>query len=247
MEAANPDLIRDSEQSALPEQEPAVEAAQELFVAEEDDHAMDIVNIIQSCLKDIKKIKSKHPTKMLSQLISVSEYIKLRARYRQHKLCTWPCLSASMAITRRMGKGPYYARQIRHNALFLLKHHHLPPPRSFVKHGHHSLLDNEAVLHDVRVYLATQSLGTISPRALCHHVNKIILPALGIQGTIVESTAQRWLKFKLGYESKEGKKGIYIDGHERPDVIKERKEFIEILSGYERYVGRVGNPYDDLI
>ena len=190
MEAANPHLIRDSEQSVLSEQEPAVEVAQELFVAEEDDHATNIVNIIQSCLKDIKKIKSKHPTKMLSQLISVSEYIKLRARYQQHNLCTQPCLSASMAIAHQMGKGPYYACQIRHNVLFLLKHHHLPPPRSFVKHGHHSLLDNEAVLHDVRVYLATQSLGTISSHTLCHHVNEIILPALGIQGTIVESTAQ---------------------------------------------------------
>jgi hypothetical protein len=82
MEATNPDLIRDLEQSALLEQEPAVEAAQELFVVEEDDHTTNIVNIIESCLKDIKKIKSKHPTKMLSQLISVSEYIKLRARYQ---------------------------------------------------------------------------------------------------------------------------------------------------------------------
>jgi hypothetical protein len=147
----------------------------------------------------------------------------------------------------QMGKGPYYACQIQHNTLFLLKHHHLSPPRSFVKHGHHSLLDNKAVLHDVRIYLATQSLGTISPHALCHHVNGIILPALGIQGMIVESTAQRWLKFKLGYESKEGEKGIYIDGHEHPDVIKERKEFIEILTGYEQYVGHVWYPYNNLI
>jgi hypothetical protein len=81
IEATNPDLIRDLEQSALPEQEPAVKAAQELFAAEEDDHTMNIVDIIQSCLKDIKKIKSKHPTKMLLQLISVSEYIKLHAQY----------------------------------------------------------------------------------------------------------------------------------------------------------------------
>jgi hypothetical protein len=74
---------------------------------------------------------------------------------------------------------------------------------------------------------------------LCHHINNIILPALGIQGTIVESTAQRWLKFKLGYESKEGKKGMYIDGHKRPDVIKEREAFLEILGGYGQYVGHV--------
>jgi hypothetical protein len=54
---------------------------------------------------------------------------------------------------------------------------------------------------------------------------------------IVESTAQRWLKFKLGYESKEARKGMYIDGHERPDVIKERETFLKILDQYEQYVG----------
>jgi hypothetical protein len=100
-----------------------------------------------------------------------------------------PCLNASLAIARRMGKGPYFAYQIRYNELFLLKNHYLSPPRSFVKHSHHSLLDNEAMLHDVCVYLIAQSLGTISPHALCHYVNDIILPALGIQGMIIESTA----------------------------------------------------------
>jgi hypothetical protein len=92
------------------------------------------------------------------------------------------------------------------------------------------------MLHDVCIYLTAQSLGTISPHGLCHHVNDIILPALGIRGTIVESTAQRWLKFKLGYTSKEGKKGMYVDGHECADVIKERMAFLKILRGYEWYM-----------
>ena len=51
-----------------------------------------------------------------------------------------------------------------------------------------------------------------------------------------ESTAQRWLKFRLGYECKEAKKGVYIDGHEHPDVIKEREAFIEQIDKYEGYV-----------
>ena len=97
------------------------------------------------------------------------------------------------------------------------------------------LLDNESILHDVCIYLAVQSLGTVSPRALCHHVNDIILPALQIDGKIIESTAQCWLKFRLGYECKEAHKGMYVDGHERPDVIKERDVFInEQLNKYER-------------
>ena len=88
----------------------------------------------------------------------------------------------------------------------------------------------------MHIYLATQALGLVIPLSLCQHVNNVILPALEIEGAINESTAQCWLKFKLGYECKESKKGMYIDGHERPDVIEERKVFLEQLTKYERCV-----------
>jgi hypothetical protein len=134
-----------------------------------------------------------------------------------------------------MGKGPYFARQIRYTEIYIKQYHQLPPPKTFTQHGHHTLLDNESVLHNVRTYLASQALGSVSPRTFCQHVNEVVLPALGIEGAISERTAQRWLKFKLGYESKEAKKGIYVDGHERPDVISERIDFIDQISNrYER-------------
>jgi len=221
--------------------EPAIEATRALFTPEDstDNVSIDITEVIQSCLKDVKLLKQHNNVraiKMLSQLIAVSEYVKLRTLYKSSKTCKQPCLKASIAIARRMGKGVYYARQIRYNEMYLRKHHHLPPRKEYTRHGQYSLLDNEAVLHDVRVYLAAQSLGTVTPRMLCHHVNQIILPALGIEATITESTAQRWLKYRLGYECKEARKGIYIDGHERPDVIKEREVFIDQIDRYERYV-----------
>jgi hypothetical protein len=167
-------------------------------------------------------------------LIAVSKYIKLRARYKTSKACKQPCLKASMAIACRMGKGPYFARRIRFNELYLLKHRHLPHYKVHSKEGHHSLLNNESVLHNVRVYLATQVLGSVTPRTLCQHVNNVLLPALGMQGSIVESTVKCWLRFRLGYQCKEAKHGIYIDGHERPDVIKEREEYIKDLGRYEQ-------------
>ena len=62
-----------------------------------------------------------------------------------------------------------------------------------------------------------------------------ILPALGIKGAIADSTACQWLKSKLGYECKESRKGMYIDGHEHPDVVEERKKFIDqIFNKFER-------------
>jgi hypothetical protein len=238
-ERSAPDITRDSEQPSLPSDAPVIEAAQELFLQKEDEEPMDINKIIHNCLKDIGKHDSKHAIKSLSLLVSVSEYIKLRARYKTSKVCKKPCLKASIAIAHRMGKGPYFARQIRHTELYLLKHRHLSPQKSHSREGHHSLLDNESVLHDVCVYLASRDLGSITPRTFCQHINDIILPALGIQGSIVESTAQRWLKFRLGYQCKEAKRGIYIDGYERPDVIKERKKYIDDLDRYERYVTQI--------
>lgn len=139
-----------------------------------------------------------------------------------------------------MGRGPYFACQIRHNELYLLRHHQLPPPKDFTQHGHQSLLDNETVLHDVCTYLTSQALGTVTPLVFCQHVNNVILPAIGIKATICKSTAQQWLRFKLGYQCRESKKGVYMDGHERPDVIKEREEFIKkIFKDFEPYVGCV--------
>lgn len=238
-EINEPEVTVDSEQHSLPLQGPAIESARNLFTPEEvdNDEVDDLEKIIGSCLKDAKGQNTRYAIKSLSHLIAVSEYVKLRARYRNTKACKRPCLSASIAIARRMGKGPYFARQIRHNELYLLRHRQLPPPKSFVRHGHHTLLDNETVLHNVRMYLASQALGTVTPRIFCRHTNEVILPTLGIDTTITESTAQRWLRLKLGYQCKEAKKGIYIDGHERPDVIKEREEFIDqIFNRFEWYV-----------
>lgn len=234
-EATEPELIQGSESQTLPLPAHATEAAR-LFLTEENDNSEsdDIMDIIHSCLKAAKKCDPGHSVKMIWKLTAVLEYVKLRARYRMHKACKRPCLNASVAIARRVGKGPYFARQIRHNELYLRRYHRLPPPKRFARHGHHTLLDNESILHDVRAYLAAQALGTITPRALCKQVNEVILPTLQIHGTISESTAQRWLRFKLGYQCKEVRKGVYVDGHERPDVIKEREEFLDqILNRYE--------------
>ena len=86
----------------------------------------------------------------------------------------------------------------------------------------------------MHAYLAAQALGTITPHMMCQHINEAILLVLGIKSMISESTAQHWLKFKLGYQCKESKKGLYVDGHECPDIIKERSKFIEqILNRYE--------------
>jgi hypothetical protein len=43
-----------------------------------------------------------------------------------------------------------------------------------------------------------------------------------------ESTIANWVH-RLGFDFKIRKKSIYIDGHERADVVKDRKDFIELF------------------
>ena len=187
--------IRDSDEPLLPLDKPEIETTCTLFTLEhlEVNMSIGLTEIIQSCLKDVKVMKqhnNAHTMKMLSQLIAVSEYIKLRAIYRSSKACKQPCLKASIAIACWVGRGVYYACHICHNELYLLKHHHLPPWKEYTWYGQYFLLDNKVVLNDMCVYLAAQSLGTVTPLDLCQHVNGILLPALGIKAMISESTAQ---------------------------------------------------------
>jgi hypothetical protein len=164
--AANMDAIKDadSEMPLLPLDKPAIEDTYRLFVLEDSEidlgrtRDLDIIlmDIIQSCLKDLMMPKLHnymHTIKMLLLLSAVSEYVKLCLHYRSIKVCNQPCLNVSVTIVRQMGRSIYFAHQICYNSLYLLKHHHLPLHKKYTQNGQYSLLNNEAVLHDVHVYL----------------------------------------------------------------------------------------------
>lgn len=236
----DPDLIRseDSEEGWQPPESAEIESAHEWLdiIDEDNDEPQSTLSLVEKCLKEAKKLRTPRLVKVITQLSAIAQYVKLRDKYLQHARTKRPCLSSSLAIARRMGKGPYFARQIRNNERYLSQHHCLPPHKGGAYRGHATLLDNEAVVHAVHRYLASQSLGTITPRNLCHHVNNVILPALDLIGdemNISERTLINWLK-KLGYLCKDVQKGMYIDGHERPDVIEAREKFLRRMEHYER-------------
>lgn len=66
------------------------------------------------------------------------------------------------------------------------------------------------------------------PSKLRKYVNEHLLPELGIRGSICERTAARWLN-KLGFRVCNVQKGVYVDGHEREEVVAARKEYIEYM------------------
>ncbi|CAG8706429.1 21423_t:CDS:2, partial [Dentiscutata erythropus] len=70
------------------------------------------------------------------------------------------------------------------------------------------LLENKVFLNRCQEWLQKQSLESRSPKALKMHIE----------------------------EYDERKKGVYYDGHERPDVVAYRKEWLERMFRYKMYI-----------
>lgn len=116
--------------------------------------------------------------------------------------------------------GTHFSHQIR----FLAHHYQLfeqLPPEKQGKYMNRSLLSDEQVQTVARTYLTGLPMGEVTPSHFCCMLNECILPSLGYTLTngLSERTAQRWL-VNLGWRSKVLRKGIYMDGHERPDVVE---------------------------
>lgn len=47
--------------------------------------------------------------------------------------------------------------------------------------------------------------------------------------------AQRWL-CKLGYEYKDLRKEVFVDGHERSDIVEDRKNFLKKMEELKPYM-----------
>lgn len=126
-----------------------------------------------------------------------------------------------------------FACKIRSQARYLLKHGSLPPYRQGNHNTHASLLDYKTVRLQIQVYLTTQPIGSLTPCKLHNHLTQVILPALDpvllkkplLKTSISIRTATRWLH-RLGYTRHAVKKGVYVDGHEQPDVCASRDEFL---------------------
>ena len=110
-EAADLALVEELEQESLLLQGLEIVAMCTLFTLAGEE-SRDIMKIIYSCIKEVKKCKTQHAVKTITQLVSVSKYIKLCVQYKKHKGCKWPNLNASTAIVSQMGKGAYFACQI---------------------------------------------------------------------------------------------------------------------------------------
>lgn len=172
-------------------------------------------------------------------LAAIIDYICLRKRYKKNNKCTCPWKSASLKVAARMGKGPYFARSVRYATNFLIAHHRLPPYNCGKGARHLCWLDNEEVLLKIKLWLAEREIGEIKPRDLQKYFVNSILPSIdpeagkGLPASVCLRTIQRWLH-RLGYEPHSHKKGVYVDGHERPDVKLKREQYLNDIKLLER-------------
>ena len=98
-----------------------------------------------------------------------------------------------------------------------------------------SWLHNEQVQTRTRNWLTLQKTGDVTPRKLCHALNDTIFPEMNIalKNLISERTARRWL-IKLGWRRTVVRKGVYMDGHEREDVVEyQNKVFLPAIAQFE--------------
>jgi hypothetical protein len=78
--------------------------------------------------------------------------------------------------------------------------------------------------------------GKVTPKLFHWALNERIFPILGlaIEGGLSGCTALQWL-IRLGWQNTRLKKGVYMDGHERPDVVEYRKEtLLPTMALYEK-------------
>ncbi|KAJ7931020.1 hypothetical protein B0H13DRAFT_1594840 [Mycena leptocephala] len=83
-------------------------------------------------------------------------------------------------------------------------------------------MSDEDIAGDIHLHL--QSLGKwVSAKDIVRYVATPEFQArLRVKRKITIRTAQRWMK-KMGYRWKKEPKGMYSDGHERPDVVHYRQ------------------------
>ncbi|CAB4391219.1 unnamed protein product [Rhizophagus irregularis] len=159
----------------------------------------------------IEKIEDK--LKIEDQQLTSGHKMRLKAtQYYFHLLeREHSKLNASQMVAEMLNRGVWFARCVRRS----------------------SLIDDENIQLKVASYLRQHKFD-VTINSFCNFVNEEILSSIGIENktTISEKTANRWLK-KMGFTFSRYAKGMYVDSHERDDVIAYQKEFLETMERYQ--------------
>ncbi len=162
-------------------------------------------------------------------------------------------IQASMQIANLLSKSETYARCLHEAAHHLCRTGELPESNQGKGGAHATLLNRPDIASGVRRFVngdipieeggfggRVSSLVSNSrfikltqmyqmwPHKLCRYLNMFLMPSLQLEDSISEVTAVHWLT-KLGFKLSRVQKGMYVDGHERPDVVEARWVFIDYM------------------
>lgn len=184
--------------------------------------------------KQVKEQLKKHsktlPLRQSNQLMIISNFATLLLKGLTR-------IQASIEIARQWHEkqGTWFARRVRALARHYQNFEQLPRERRGGARSSRSFLHDETVKTAVLQFLRALPTGKVTPRALANQINNTIFPALGIspKNPLSIRTARRWL-IKLGWRHTLIKKGVYMDGHERADVVHYREDvFLPLMAAFE--------------
>ena len=146
-------------------------------------------------------------------------------------------MSASLTASKTvLQKGPYAATCIREWADEYLSAGDLFHHQQGAHPKIHSLFDNPEFTELCKSWLIDIKPETRSPLALKRYIESSVLPKLSVnQTTISNSACYNYMK-RWGYMYKAHTKGVYIDGHERPDVVEYRAAWVARMVGYQKFM-----------
>lgn len=142
MDANDLDISSQTENAAVDD----ISIAQEWLEDTQTEGVVDVLKITANALREVKSLRTPRSMKLIVRLTAVAEYFKLRKRLELHPRCNNPAISASLKLARSMGKGPYFARQVRETEHYLRCHGRLPLAKRERQGGHHTLLDRTSWL-----------------------------------------------------------------------------------------------------
>ena len=157
-------------------------------------------------------------------------------------------IKCSELAARAGGKGAVnHARNLRRWVVEYIRNKRLP--LSHYGRMNSSILEDEDLAGKLHLHLtSTAKDGYICAQDV---VDAMATPEmkhyLGIKSGISIHTGRRWLN-KMEWRYEKSTKGMYIDGHERDDVVKYRKEFLTRMEEYSKRMttyDRDGNIVSD--
>jgi hypothetical protein len=205
------------------------------------------LNTLINVIEDKLKIENNHLTPGYKlRLIAVQHYLQLLNKGHAK-------LEASQIVADLLNKGIWFARCVRSWAKEYIEYGDVPHSNRGKHLRESSILDDEDVQLKVASYLQQHKFDT-TVHSFCDYIANEVLPSVGIEKRTKirylfyyiyiflfniyfiknlyiysKSTAIRWLK-KMGFIFSQYTKGMYIDGHERDDVVAYRKNFLETMS-----------------